>query len=90
MSNTVTTNTATCMTQAAAQAAGEILSPGQRTSGQEHKENAQHGCASTQNEPGGGHKEAKTEPQDENANLDDVFNPPVKNKPMEPTASPEC
>ena len=42
--------------------------------------------ASTQNAPGGGNKEAKTEHQDENVDINDVLNPPVEDKPIEPTA----
>ena len=61
-----------------------MLSPGQRTGRQEREENTQR-----ENAPSGGHKEAKTEPQEENVNLNETFNPSVKNKPIEPTASPE-
>ena len=70
------------------QAAGKILSPRQTTGGQERKENTQRENASTQNAPSGRHEEAKTEHQVENVNLNDAFNPPVKDKPLEPTVSP--
>ena len=44
--------------------------------------------ASTQNAPGGGNKEAKTEHQDEKVNINDAFNPPVDGNLIKPTVSP--
>ena len=65
------------------------MSRRQRTSGCERKENTQHENASTQNAPGGGHKETKTEPQNKDMSLNNMFDPPVENEPIELTASPE-
>ena len=52
------------------------------------QKNAQRENASTQNAPDGGHKETKTEPQEEDVDFDETFKPSATDKQIEPTNSP--
>ena len=69
--------------------AASLLSPArQRTSGEALKEGTEFEKAPTQDAPGGGTKETKSEHQDDGANNEDPFDPQFDEEPVKPTLSP--
>ena len=69
--------------------AAQLLSPTRRrTSGEELKESMEFESTSTQNAPGGGIKETRSEHQDDSMDNDDPFNPLFDDEPVNLTPSP--